>query len=151
MSRRPVQRPGHARGGFSLVELLVVIIIITILAGVVAVGLMDAPGKAKKAAARSQLDALYTALTRYNLDNGNYPSQQQGLEALVTKPTSAPVPGQYPQYGYLETRSLPQDPWGNPYIYLVPGRDVPVEVICYGSDGEPGGEGDAADLSSADP
>ena len=139
------------QSGFSLIEVLVVIVIISILAGVVAVGLMDAPGKAKRAAARSQLDALYTALTRYQLDNGTYPTQQQGLDALVTKPASAPVPTQYPQYGYLESRSLPLDPWGNPYIYLVPGRDVPVEVICYGADGEPGGEGDAADLSSADP
>ena len=145
-----IHRPS-SQAGFSLTELLVVIIIISILAGVVAVALLDAPGQAKVAAARSQVDVMYTALTRYKLAHNRFPSKQQGLDALVKVPTASPVPTGYPQYGYLESRTLPLDPWDNPYVYLVPGRDVPVEVLSYGSDGEPGGEGDAADISSADP
>jgi general secretion pathway protein G len=140
------------RGAFTLVEFIVVIAIITILAGIVSVRVIHKPAEARIAAARLQIKEMQTALQMYRTDAGRYPTQEQGLEALVARPTIAPVPETYPDGGYLEARTLPRDPWKHEFIFLVPGRNgEPCEIISYGSDGEPGGQGDAADLTSAEP
>ncbi|MFH0909418.1 MAG: type II secretion system major pseudopilin GspG [bacterium] len=145
-SRRAKQR------GFTLIEVLVVIVIITILASFVTLNIVNKPSEARAAAAKLQVKELQSALQVYRTEQGRYPTQAQGLEALVAKPTSEPMPPNYPVDGYLSATSLPKDPWKNDYVYLVPGRKgEPYEVISYGSDGEPGGEGDASDLSSSDP
>ena len=139
-----------SQSGFTLIEILVVIIIITILASIVSVNVLRKPGEARVSAAKLQIKQLQTAVQMYKTEQGRAPTQEQGLEALVSKPVTDPLPQQYPTDGYLESRNLPKDPWNNDFIYLVPGRAGEVfEIISYGSDGEPGGEGDAADLSSA--
>jgi general secretion pathway protein G len=139
-----------ARRGFTLIEILVVIMIITILASIVSVNVLRKPGEARAAAARVQIRELQTAVQLYKAEQGRLPAQEQGLEALVSKPTSDPVPEQYPPDGYLETRSVPRDPWGNEHIYLAPGRaGEAFEILSYGGDGEPGGDGEDADLSSS--
>lgn len=136
--------------GFTLIELLVVIAIIAILASVVTLSLFDRPGEARQAAAKMQIRIYQTAIQNYRVDQGTPPTTEQGLEALVTKPTLEPVPRKYPGDGYLDTRRVPNDPWDNPYIYLSPGRSgESYEIISYGKDGEPGGEGEAADISSS--
>jgi len=142
----------RARSGFTLLEILVVVMIITILATIVGVNVVREPGRARAAAARAQIGATFsTALSLYRMDNGFYPTQEQGLDALCRKPDTAPVPPRYREGGYLEKRKLPLDPWGRAYVYLVPGRDdAPYEILSYGSDGEPGGEDEAADISGAD-
>ena len=137
------------RDGFTLLELLVVVLIITILGAIVGVQLADEPHKARVAAAQAQIGNFKLALNRYRMDSGRLPTQRQGLMALCELPTVDPVPRTYPEYGYLESRMLPLDPWGNPYVYLIPGRDrQPFEIVCYGADGEPGGDGKGADISS---
>lgn len=140
----------HTRRGFTLVEILVVIVIITILAGIVTVSIVRKPGEARVAAAKMQLRQLQTALQVYRTEQGRLPTQAQGLEALVQRPVTEPIPPNYPAEGYLESRQLPRDPWNNPFVYLVPGRaGEAYEILSYGSDGEPGGDGDAADLSTS--
>jgi len=140
----------HA-GGFTLVEVLVVLAIISILAGIVTLNLVGKPAEAKVTAAKTTLRALKSAVNSYRIDNGTVPTMQQGLGALITKPTTPPIPQNYPVDGYLDTRQMPRDPWNNDYIYLVPGRrGESFEIITYGSDGQPGGDGDAADISSSD-
>ncbi len=141
----------HLSAGFTLMEILVVLIIITILAGLVGVNVLRKPGEARVSAARMQIRNLQTAVKLYHAEQGHLPSQQQGLEALVRKPSMEPVPKNYPAGGYLDSAELPRDPWGNDYIYLTPGRHgEPFEIISYGSDGQPGGEDDAGDISSSD-
>ncbi len=140
-----------ARAGFSLVELLVAVTIMLILAGAVAVNLLHEPGKARVARAKSDLAAFKTALQLYYDDNQVLPSQRQGLQALVQRPAGEPVPRNWRPGGYLDRRTLPRDPWNNDYVYFSPGRDnEPFEVVCYGADGQPGGEGLNADLSTSD-
>lgn len=138
--------------GFTLLEVLVVVMILSILASIVGVALLKEPGKARITAAQVQIKSTFElALDRYYLAHGVYPTQEQGLEALVALPSVEPVPSNYPPEGYLKKRSLPLDPWNNGYVYLVPGRDdSPYEIISYGSDGKPGGDGEAADISSSD-
>ncbi len=137
-------------GGFTLIELLVVIAIITILAGVVTVSLVRKPAEARIAAAKLQIKELQTALNIYRTEQGRFPTQEQGLDALVRAPDREPIPRSYPRDGYLEGTKVPMDPWGVPFVYLAPGRaGESYEILCYGSDGEPGGEDDAADLSSS--
>ncbi len=138
-------------GGFTLIEILVVIMIITILASIVTVNVLRKPGEARVSAAKMQIKQLQTALQLYRTEQGRLPTQDQGLEALVAKPASDPVPPNYPDEGYLDSQKVPPDPWKSAFIYLVPGRKGEVfEIISYGSDGEPGGDGEAADLSSSD-
>ena len=139
------------RGGFTLLEILGVVMIITILATIVGGNVAREPGRARAAAARTQMGIFRNALQLYRMDQGNYPSQEQGLHALCERPRIPPYPEKYPAEGYLESRNLPPDPWGHDYIYLLPGPDgAPYEIITYGADGEIGGEGEAADLSSRD-
>ena len=137
------------KAGFTLVELLVVITIMAILASVVTLSILNRPGEARQAAAKMQIRILQTAVQNYRIDHGSPPTNDQGLEALVERPTLEPVPNKYPAEGYLESRRVPDDPWGNPYIYLSPGTGgEPFEIISYGKDAEPGGEDEAADISS---
>lgn len=147
-----VNREARAlRAGFTLVEILVVIAIISLLAGVVVLNVAPQLGMGKQATAKSQIQILSSALDTYQLAHGAYPAQHQGLEALVRKPEKEPIPAQYPESGYLKSRHLPLDPWKRPYLYLTPGRqNEPFEILCYGADGQPGGEGANADISSAD-
>lgn len=140
----------HRKSRFTFLEILVAMLIISILSGVVGLSIYQYVKKAKVEAAKSQIKTFQTALQVYRAAHGQLPSQAQGLEALCAPPSIAPIPKDYPAEGYLDSRNLPKDPWGNPYVYLIPGRKgEPYEIICYGSDGEEGGAGEAADLTSA--
>ncbi len=139
-----------ARGGFTFIELLVVIAIIAILSGAVALNLAGRTGEARSTRAKLDIQQLQTALDTYRTDQGRYPTQEQGLHALYEKPTREPVPVRYPAEPYLRNQQSPTDPWDSPYIYLSPGRKGELyEIISYGSDREPGGDGDATDISSS--
>lgn len=145
-----MKKHSQSRSGFTLMELLVVIAIITILTAIVGVNVLHKPGEAKVAATKANLKSLQTALQVYKTDNGFYPTQAQGLQALVSRATTDPVPASFPRDGYLTSLNVPKDEWGREYIYLTPGRSgESYEIISYGSDSEPGGEGDAADLSTS--
>ena len=138
-------------GGFTLMELIVVIAIITILTTIVGINVIGRAGQAKVTATKTNLNALKSAFQIYKTDNGVYPSQAQGLKALVEKTTVEPVPQSVPPEGYLTSRNVPKDGWNRDFIYLVPGRKgEPYEIISYGSEGEPGGKDDAADISTSD-
>ncbi len=142
---------GGSRAGFSLVEVLIALVIVAILGGVVALNLVGTTDEAKITGTRTQIQVLSTALKLYNAQQGQLPTQSQGLEALLRAPTQPPIPPRYPQGGYLESRTVPLDAWGRPFLYLVPGREgQPYEIISYGADGIPGGQGKDADLSNAD-
>lgn len=140
-----------SKSGFTLLEILAVVMIIAILVGIVGINVIRRPAEAKVTAAKMQLKQLKHAVELYRLDQGRVPTLEQGLEALVSRPAREPIPANYPADGYLDSRSVPRDPWGNEFIYLVPGRRGEMfEIITYGSDGEPGGENDAADISTSD-
>ena len=137
--------------GFTLIEILVVVLIISILAGIVGVSVLRHPGEAKMAAAKLQIKNIKHALKLYRMEQNCYPTQEQGLEALCVQTTIPPVPERYPEDGYLDSRIMPKDPWNRDYLYLVPGRqNEPYEVISYGADGEVGGTNDATDISSSE-
>ena len=130
--------------GFTLLELMVVIVIIGVLAALIAPKVLEKVGQAKVTAASSDISNLMNALKMYKLDNGRYPSQDQGLPALVAKPTSGSVPGNWK--GYLD--KLPDDPWKHPYQYANPGAHGEIDVFSFGADGQAGGEGNDADIGS---
>jgi len=137
--------------GFTLIELMIVIVIIGILATLLVPRIMDRPEEARRIKAKTDIKTIESALKLYKLDNGNYPLTEQGLQALIRKPDSQPVPRKWKEGGYLESANVPKDPWSNPYYYTSPtpdGKDY--EIISYGSDGEPGGTGKNADISSKD-
>jgi general secretion pathway protein G len=132
--------------GFTLIELMVVVVILALLATFVVPQIMDRPEQARVVKALQDIRALENALKLYNLDNFNYPSTDQGLEALVKKPEGNPKPRNYNPKGYLE--SLPTDPWGNAYLYLSPGEHGEIDIYSYGADGVAGGEGYNADIGN---
>lgn len=132
--------------GFTLIEILVVVSILAILGALVVPKIMDRPNEARVVAAKHDISAVIAALKIYKLDNGRYPTTEQGLRALVEKPTSDPVPGNWKQGGYLE--KIPKDPWGKEFLYLNPGIHQEIDVMSYGADGQQGGEGFDADLGS---
>jgi general secretion pathway protein G len=132
--------------GFTLIELMVVLVIMGVLAAIIAPKIMDRPDEARIAAAKQDIAAIVQALKLYRLDNIRYPTTEQGLQALVTKPTIEPIPNNWKAGGYLE--KLPKDPWGNPYLYLNPGRHGEIDVYSLGADGQPGGEGKDADIGN---
>lgn len=132
--------------GFTLIELIVVIAIIGILAGVVVTKMMDRPGEARAVVAKAVVTDLGTPLKLYKADNFVYPTTDQGLAALVDKPTQAPIPKNYKNGGYIN--KLPKDPWGNDYIYLSPGQHGDYDLYSLGADGVSGGEGENADITS---
>lgn len=138
---------GYSRG-FTLIELMVVIVILGILATLIVPRLMERPGQAKQVKAQIQIKSFETALKLYRLDNGDYPSTEQGLQALVEAPTTGTIPKKYPENGYLEKGRVPKDPWGNDYVYLSPGIRDKFDIISYGADGVEGGEGENMDINS---
>lgn len=136
--------------GFTLIELMVVIIILGILAMWVAPKIMSRPEEAKQVKARLDIQNLETALKLYKLDNGVYPTTEQGLQALVEKPESGILAKNWKEGGYLEKGKVPKDPWGNDFVYLSPGLKGDFDIISYGLDGVPGGEGDNKDINNWD-
>jgi len=136
------------RSGFTLIELLVVLVIIGILAGYIGPKIMGRPEEAKRTKATVQIEAMETALKMYKLDNGVYPSTEQGLQALVEPPSSGKLAPKWREGGYLEKNNVPADPWGNDFVYLSPGVHGDYDLSSYGADGEAGGEGDALDINS---
>ncbi|MGC3964985.1 MAG: type II secretion system major pseudopilin GspG [Rhodocyclaceae bacterium] len=139
----------HARRtarGFTLVEIMVVIVILGVLAALIVPKIMERPDQARAAAARQDIHTIVEQLKLYKLDNRMYPTSEQGLIALVQKPSTEPVPSGWKKY----LDKLPNDPWGHPYQYINPGLHGDVDVFSLGSDGETGGEGAAADIGSWD-
>lgn len=134
--------------GFTFIELMVVIVILGILAMVIAPNFMDAPDEARQNKARIDIKAIESALKLYKLDNGVYPSTEQGLEALVRPPETGTLPKKWRKGGYLEKSNLPKDPWGNEFVYISPGINGSFDLISYGSDGAPGGEEAAKDINN---
>lgn len=132
--------------GFTLIEVLVVVVILAILAAVVVPRVMEYPGEARVARAKADIQAIVTALNTYKLDNFVYPATEQGLEALVGKPSGAPEAPNWRKGGYLD--AVPKDPWGRSYLYLQPGGHGEMDVYTLGADGKTGGEGEAADLGN---
>jgi general secretion pathway protein G len=132
--------------GFTLLEVMVVVVILGILAALVVPKIISRPDEARVIAAKQDIASIMQALKLYRLDNQRYPSSEQGLQALVTQPTSAPVPPNWKAGGYIER--LPRDPWGNPYQYLNPGIHGEIDVFSLGADGAPGGEGNDSDIGS---
>ncbi len=136
--------------GFTLIELMVVIVILGILALYVAPKIMGRPDEAKQVKAKMDIASLETALKLYRLDNGFYPSTEQGLAALVQMPQSGQIPKNWKEGGYLEKGQVPKDPWGNEFVYLSPGNHGDFDIICYGGDGVAGGEGTDKDITNWD-
>lgn len=134
--------------GFTLIELMVVIVILGILAGLIVPRIMDRPDEAKQMKARMQIESIETALKLYKLDNGNYPTTEQGLQALVEPPQTGDVPRNWKKGGYLEKGRVPKDPWGNDFVYLSPGIQGEYDIVSYGGDGVPEGEGANRDIAS---
>lgn len=133
--------------GFTLIEIMVVVVIIGVLGAIVVPQFMSRPDQAKVTAARTDIQAISTALEMYRLDTFNYPSTQQGLEALVTRPSGTPLARNWNPQGYL--KSLPVDPWGTPYQYLNPGsHSAGYDLFSFGADGVQGGEGFATDIGN---
>lgn len=132
--------------GFTLIEIMVVIVILGVLAALIAPKVLGRPNEARIIAAKQDIGAIQQALKLYKLDNFRYPTTEQGLQALVKKPSAQPVPENWNSGGYLER--MPKDPWGRPYQYLQPGINGEIDIISLGADGEPGGEGSDADIGS---
>jgi len=136
--------------GFTLLEIMVVVVILSILAMYVGPKIMGRPQEARINAAAIQIQSIETALKMYKLDNGAYPSTEQGLEALVQPPETGRLVKNWKKGGYLEKGRVPKDPWGNDYIYLSPGvyNTDDFDLMSYGPDGEPGGEDENADINN---
>jgi general secretion pathway protein G len=133
--------------GFTLIELMVVIVILGILAGLVLPRFMGRTEEAKRTKARLQIENLESALKLYKLDNGAFPSTEQGLDALVKKPSGGTIPNSWREGGYLEKGQIPMDPWSRPYVYLSPGvKNRDFDLKSLGADGEEGGEGENQDV-----
>jgi general secretion pathway protein G len=137
-----VYRTTNNNRGFTLIELMVVVIILGILALYVGPKIMGEPEKAKRVKAKMDIATLETALKMYKLDNGVYPTTEQGLVALVEKPETGTIPKKWREGGYLEKRKVMKDPWGNDFVYISPGVHGDFDIISYGKDGVPGGEGE---------
>ena len=138
----PMASRGH--GGFTLIEIMVVIIILGVLAALVVPNIMSQPDEARAKAAKVDIARVMQTLDLYRLDNLSYPSTEQGLNALVARPAGDPPPKNWKQY----LKQAPQDPWGRPYQYLNPGVNGEIDVFSYGADGQSGGEGVDADIGS---
>lgn len=132
--------------GFTLIEIMVVIVILGVLAALIVPKIMGRPDEARKMAAKQDITTIEQALKLYKLDNHQYPTTDQGLTALVNAPTTAPVPTNFKAGGYLER--LPKDPWGHDYQYLNPGVHGEIDIFSLGADGQPGGDGVNADIGN---
>lgn len=134
--------------GFTLIELLVVMLILGLLAGIVGPRLFGQADEAKVTNARVQIEQLGTALKMYKLDNGTFPTTEQGLSALVSQPQGGDAPKKWREGGYLEKSIVPKDPWHNDFLYISPGVHSSFDLTSYGADGQPGGEGLNKDINS---
>ena len=132
--------------GFTLIELMVVLVIIGVLAALIVPNVLDRADDARATAAKTDVNNLMQALKLYRLDNQRYPTAEQGLQALLVKPTTGPIPSNWKSY----LDKLPNDPWGRPYQYLNPGVKGEIDVMSFGADGQPGGESKIADIGSWD-
>ena len=132
--------------GFTLIEVMVVVVILAILAAVVVPKVMEKPGEARMKRAHADIAAIVTALNTYKLDNFNYPTTEQGLQALVQKPTGQPEAANWAKGGYLDR--MPKDPWNREYLYLRPGAHGDIDVYTLGADGRSGGDGENADIGN---
>ena len=144
MKSLPLRLRCAVQAGFTLIELMVVLVIIGVLAALIVPNVLDRADDARVTAARTDVNNLMQALKLYKLDNQRYPTAEQGLQALITKPSAPPAPTNWRPY--LE--KLPNDPWGRPYQYLNPGVKGEIDVMSFGADGQPGGEGKNADVGS---
>lgn len=147
-SRNLNEKVSRRSRGFTLIEIMVVVVIMGILAALVVPKLMGRTGDARIVAAKQDIATLMGALKLYKLDNMHYPSTEQGLQALIAKPTSGPTANGWKTGGYVD--KLPKDPWGNPYQFLSPGIKGEVDIFSLGADGLPGGVADDADIGSWD-
>lgn len=145
---RPSSLAQVAQRGFTLIEIMVVVVIMGILAALVVPKLMGRTDDARIIAAKQDIATIMQGLKLYRLDNHRYPTTEQGLRALITKPSSGPAASGWKSGGYLD--KLPKDPWGNPYNYLSPGVKGEVDVFSFGADGQPGGTDNDADIGSWD-
>jgi general secretion pathway protein G len=145
--RKMINRKSNDRG-FTLIEIMIVIVILGILAWQVVPRIMGKPEEARRLKARMDIASLETALKMYKLDNGVYPSTEQGLQALIEAPTIGQLPRKWRTGGYLEKGRIPRDPWENDFIYLSPGLHGDFDLMSYGNDGEPGGEADNVDINN---
>jgi general secretion pathway protein G len=143
LSRHP-HAPGRKQRGFTLIELMVVLVIIGVLAALIVPNVLDRADDARVTAARTDIANINQALKLYKIDNQSYPSAEQGLQALVSRPSTGPQPPNW----RATLDKLPKDPWGRPYQYLNPGLKGEVDVLSLGADGQPGGEGKNADIGS---
>ena len=134
--------------GFTLIEIIVVVFILSLLAAIITPRIIGRTDDARIAEAKVQIKNFETALKLFKLDNGFFPTAEQGLDALIQKPGVGRVPNQYREGGYLEQKRIPADPWGNPYIYVSPGLHGDFDILSYGADGQEGGEGKDADITS---
>ena len=148
LGRGKMYRNRQGEYGFTLIEIMVVIIILGILASYVAVRLTGQTEEARRTQAVVQIESLETALELYKLDNGSYPSTEQGLQALVEPPTTGVLPRKWREGGYLKKGKVPKDPWKHDYVYLSPGLHSDFDISSYGDDGEPGGEGKDQDVNN---
>lgn len=151
----PVRSPSRSTSarallarGFTLIEIMVVITILGVLAALIVPRIVGRTDDARVAAAKQDIASLMQALKLYRLDNGRYPTTEQGLQALIAKPTIEPIPGNWKQGGYIERSTVPTDPWGEPYKYLNPGIRGEIDVFSLGRDKANGGEGPDADIGS---
>lgn len=138
----------RSQHGFTLIEVLVVLIIIGILAGYVGPKIMGRPEEAKRTKAAMQISGLEAALKLYKLDNGSYPTTEQGLDALIHAPETGTLAPKWREGGYLEKSRVPKDPWGNDFVYICPGVNGDFDLSSYGPDGESGGEDKNADINN---
>lgn len=143
------RRPERRQRGFTLIEIMVVVIIIGILAAIVAPNVIGNVDRANITKAKTEIRALESALKLYRLDNFQYPTSEQGLEALVVRPNDPNIRNWNPR-GYMERDTIPLDPWGNPYQYLNPGNNGEIDVYSFGADGRPGGDENNADIGNWD-
>lgn len=134
--------------GFTLIEIMVVIVILGILAGLIVPRIMSRPEEARRTKAALQIRSIESSLKLYKLDNGIYPDTEQGLDALVKKPETGTVPKNWKKGGYLDSLKVPKDPWGNPFVFVMPGENGDFDLSSYGQDGEKGGERDNADINN---
>jgi general secretion pathway protein G len=138
------KRPARPQRGFTLIEVMVVVVILGLLAAIIVPKVMSRPDEARAVAAKADIAAINQALKLYRLDNTFYPSTEQGLQALVQRPATQPSPANWKQGGYLDR--VPKDPWGREYLYLNPGIRAEIDVFSLGADGQAGGEGSNADV-----